>query len=111
MYFLCCFLKKTVFEELGTLTQNKSGQDTDMWIRIGLIYPVLFSWKILARYVYDEKVYQRIKLLDTKVDFSKFKEDEKSNPVENFLDLNRFSLAIKHKIAEKKHSTRLLRRH
>jgi hypothetical protein len=27
-----------------------------------------------------KKVYQRIKLLDTKVDFSKFKEDEKSNP-------------------------------
>jgi hypothetical protein len=26
-----------------------------------------------------KKVYQRIKLLDTKVDFSKFKEDEKSN--------------------------------
>jgi hypothetical protein len=37
-----------------------------------------------------KKVYQRIKLLDTKVDFSKFKEDEKSRD-ENFLDLNRFS--------------------
>jgi hypothetical protein len=46
-----------------------------MWIRIGLIYPVLFSWKILARYVYDEKSLSK-KLLDTKVDFSKFKEDE-----------------------------------
>jgi hypothetical protein len=101
------FFKKTVFEELGTLTQNKSGQDTDMWIRIGLIYPVLFSWKILARYVYDEKSLSKNKTFRYKVDFSKFKEDEKSNPVENFLDLNRFSLAIKHKIAEKKHSTKI----
>jgi hypothetical protein len=58
-----------------------------------------------------KKVYQRIKLLDTKVDFSKFKEDEKSNPdLKNFLDLNRFSLAIKHKIAGNTLS-KLLRRH
>jgi hypothetical protein len=49
-----------------------------------------------------KKVYQRIKLLDTKVDFSKFKEDEKSNQLKIFLDLNRFSLAIKHKIAGNK---------
>jgi hypothetical protein len=41
------------------------------------------------------------KTLDTKVDFSK--EDEKSNPeLKIFLDLNRFSLAIKHKIAGNK---------
>jgi hypothetical protein len=31
-----------------------------------------------------KKVYQRIKLLDTKVDFSKFKEENKSQ-FENFL--------------------------
>jgi hypothetical protein len=90
---------------LGTFdTKIKSGQDTDMWIRIGLIYPVLFSWKILARYVYDEKSLSKNKnFLDTKVDFSKFKEDEKSNPeLKIFLDLNRFSLAIKYKIAGNK---------
>jgi hypothetical protein len=54
---------KNCFEELGTLTPNKKGQDTDMWIRIGLIYPVLFSWKILARYVYDEKSLSKNKKL------------------------------------------------
>jgi glycosyltransferase involved in cell wall biosynthesis len=101
----CAVFEKTVFEELGTFdTKIKSGQDTDMWIRIGLIYPVLFSWKILARYVYDEKSLSKNKnFLDTKVDFSKFKEDEKSNPeLKIFLDLNRFSLAIKYKIAGNK---------
>jgi len=52
----CAVFNKTIFEEIGTFdTDIKSGQDTDMWIRIGLKYPVLFSWKILARYVYDEK--------------------------------------------------------
>jgi hypothetical protein len=48
-----------------------------------------------------KKVYQRIKLYQSW--FSKFKEDEKSNPeLKIFLDLNRFSLAIKHKIAGNK---------
>jgi glycosyltransferase involved in cell wall biosynthesis len=101
----CAVFEKTVFEDIGTFdTQIKSGQDTDMWIRIGLEYPVLFSWKILARYVYDDKSLSKNKnYLDTKVDFSKFKEEEKSNPdLKIFLDLNRFSLAIKHKIAGNK---------
>jgi glycosyltransferase involved in cell wall biosynthesis len=101
----CAVFEKTVFEDIGTFdTQIKSGQDTDMWIRIGLKYPVLFSWKILARYVYDDKSLSKNKnYLDTKVDFSKFKEEEKSNPdLKIFLDLNRFSLAIKHKIAGNK---------
>lgn len=101
----CAVFNKTIFEEIGTFdTKIKSGQDTDMWIRIGLKYPVLFSWKILARYIYDENSLSKNKnYLDTKVDFSKFKEEEKSNPdLKRFLDLNRFSLAIKHKIAGNK---------
>jgi glycosyltransferase involved in cell wall biosynthesis len=98
----CAVFNKAVFEEVGDFdTEIKSGQDTDMWFRIGLKYPVLFVWKILARYVYDENSLSKNKnYLDTKVDFSKFTEEEKINPeIKKFLDLNRFSLAIKHKIA------------
>ena len=75
-----------------------------MWIRIGLCYEILFSWKILARYIYDENSLSKNKnLLNTKGDFTKFKEDEKTNPdLKKFLDLNRFSLAIKCKIAGNK---------
>jgi hypothetical protein len=61
-----------------------------MWIRIGLIYPVLFSWKILARYVYDEKSLSK-KLLDTKVDFQNLKKMKIKPELKIFLDLNRFS--------------------
>lgn len=101
----CAVFNKAVFEEIGSFdTQIKSGQDTDIWIRIGLKYPVLFIWKILARYVYDENSLSKNKnYLHTKVDFSKFTQDEKTNPeLKKFLDLNRFSLAIKHKIAANK---------
>ncbi len=100
----CAVFHKSIFMETGNFdTKIQSGQDTDMWIRIGLAYPVLFSWKILARYVYDAKSLSKKELYSIyKLNFSKFEELEKTNPdLKKFLDLNRFSLAIKSKIAEK----------
>jgi hypothetical protein len=93
---------RSLFDELGCFDINiKSGQDTDMWIRIGLHYPVLFTWKILARYIYDEKSLSKNPLHhNEKLIFLKFTQQEKTIPeLKNFLDLNRFSLAIKSKIS------------
>jgi len=103
----CAVFHKSVFEKTGNFDiQLKSGEDTDMWIRIGLIYPILFSWKILARYVYDPKSLTKNHTTTiNSFDFSKYTSLEKTNPsLKKFLDLNRFSLAIKSKIVgEKKH--------
>lgn len=99
----CAVFHKDVFDKVGIFdTHIKSGEDTDLWIRIGLVYPVLFSWKILARYVYDEKGLSKdIKYSCVKLDFLKFKELEQSNhDLKKYLDLNRFSLAIKCKLAQ-----------
>ena len=101
----CAAFHKSIFEEIGNFDPKiKSGQDTDLWIRIGLVYPVLFSWKILARYIYDEdSLSKKTDLLESKMDFSKFIELEKTNSdLKYFLDLNRFSLAIKSKLASNK---------
>jgi len=98
----CAVFHQSVFAEIGNFdTKIKSGQDTDLWIRIGLVFPVVFSWKILARYVYDPKSLSKNKnLMKEKMDFSKFEESEQTNPdLKYFLDLNRFSLAIKGKLA------------
>jgi len=98
----CAVFHKSVFEETGNFDiKIKSGQDTDMWIRIGLIYPILFSWKILARYVYDANSLSKNAGYNyEKINLSKFNEQEKTNPdLKKFLDLNRFSLAIKFKIS------------
>lgn len=98
----CAVFHKTVFEAAGNFdTKIKSGQDTDLWIRVGLIYPIVFSWKILARYIYDPKsLSKNNKLIHEKIDFSKYEEIEKTNSdLKKFLDLNRFSLAVKSKIA------------
>ena len=97
----CAVFHKSIFEETGTFDiEVKSGQDTDMWIRIGMNYPVVFSWKILARYVYDENSLSKNKnYLNKKINFSKFEKQEKTNSsLKKFLDLNRFSLAIKSKL-------------
>ena len=97
----CAVFHKSVFEKTGNFDiQLKSGEDTDMWIRIGLIYPILFSWKILARYVYDPKSLTKNHTTTiNSFDFTKYTSLEKTNPsLKKFLDLNRFSLAIKSKI-------------
>jgi glycosyltransferase involved in cell wall biosynthesis len=99
----CAVFDRSIFTEIGNFDTNiKSGQDTDLWVRIGLKYPVLFTWKVLARYVYDENsLSKNTNFIASKMDFTKFLEYEKSNSdLKKFLDLNRFSLAIKSKIAK-----------
>ncbi len=101
----CAVFHKTVFEKTGLFDINlRSGEDTDMWIRIGLSYPILFSWKILARYVYDPKSLTKNHITSiNSLNFSKYTSLEKTNPsLKKFLDLNRFSLAIKSKIVGEK---------
>lgn len=97
----CAVFHKTVFTTVGEFDiQLKSGEDTDLWIRIGLMYPVLFSWKILARYVYDaNSLGKNHQTYIDSLDFSKYATLEKTNPnLKKFLDLNRFSISIKSKI-------------
>ncbi|MGG7034336.1 MAG: glycosyltransferase family 2 protein [Flavobacterium sp.] len=101
----CAVFHKSVFEKMGDFDLKiKSGQDVDLWIRVGLFYPVLFSWKILARYVYDAKSLSKSSAtVSNGMNFTKFLEEEKRNPdLRRFIDLNRFTLAIKSKISGNK---------
>ena len=96
----CAVFEKSLFEEIGNFDTNiKSGQDTDLWIRMGLRYPVVFSPKILARYVYDAQSLSKNKAHIKKLDFSKFASEEKTNrKLKKFLDLNRYSFAVRCKL-------------
>lgn len=90
-------LHKDVFKTIGFFdTAILSGQDTDLWIRIGLKFPIVFIPDYLAtyRYVPDSLFNSGVALKD-KLRFDKFIVEEKSNPLlKKFLDLNRYSLAI-----------------
>ena len=97
----CAVFHKSVFNESGIFDPNiKISEDTDLWIRIGLNYPVLFSWKILARYVYDSKSISRnFNYIMEESTFMKYCNQEKENKLlKKFLDNNRFSMAIKSKL-------------
>ena len=101
----CAVFEKSVFEKVGHFdTEIKSGQDTDMWIRMGLEFPVVFSWKILARYVYDPNSLSRNKEYSNKnFNFDKFHALEKTHPnLKRFIDFNNFSLAIRSKLINDK---------
>jgi len=98
----CAAFHKSVFENVGNFdTTIRSGQDTDLWIRIGMAYKVVFCWRILARYTHDsESLSKKKQYMTRKLNFSKFSDAEKTNQkLRKFLDLNRFSFAIKCKIA------------
>ncbi len=94
-------IHKDVLENVGQFdTAIKSGEDIDLWIRIGLKYNIVFSSQILARYVYDAAgLSKKVKEDSQKLQFSKYAALEETHPaLKKYLDLNRYSLGIKAKL-------------
>ncbi|WP_169718980.1 glycosyltransferase family 2 protein [Aequorivita capsosiphonis] len=90
-------LHKKVFSKIGYYNPSiKSGQDTDLWIRLGLEYSVVFLNKTCAVYQYALASLSNTKLkVADKASYEKFEAYEKDNPaLKKFLDLNRYSLCI-----------------
>jgi len=91
----------SVFADVGPFDTNiKKGEDTELWIRIGLKYPIVFIWKVLAKYVYDKSgVSRNLTYFFEPYTFEKYALNEKTNPkLKQYLDLNRFSAVIKCKL-------------
>jgi glycosyltransferase involved in cell wall biosynthesis len=94
-------IRKSVFETVGNFDTNiNKGEDTELWIRIGLEFPIVFLWQVLARYVYDPKSASRnLTYFFEPYTFEKYASEEKKNPkLKQYLDLNRFSAVIKCKL-------------
>lgn len=91
-------IHKSVFEKVGTFdTKIRHGEDTELWIRIGLAFPIVFINKVLARYIYDEKsISRKLNYFFETYTFNKYATQEKENPaLKKYMDLNRFSAVIK----------------
>lgn len=94
-------IHKSVFEKVGNFdTKIKHGEDTDLWIRIGLQFQIVFINKILARYVYDDlSISRNLNYFFEPYTFEKYAVAEKKNPaLKKYMDLNRFSAVIKCKL-------------
>jgi glycosyltransferase involved in cell wall biosynthesis len=96
-------IPKSIFNTYGDFDMSlKSGQDTDLWIRIALKEPVVFSNAISATRVItisnnhlsqSVNVKQRIQLIDR---YQHLEQQHKS--LKRYLDLNRYSIALERKI-------------
>lgn len=93
--------QRTVFSEIGVFDKTiKSGQDVDLWIRVGLRYKVCFIWRTCVRYVYDPRsLSKNISNISDKPNYSKYIDIESKNKaLKKYIDSERFSLAIKSKL-------------
>lgn len=94
-------LHHSVFEKIGNYnTSIKSGQDTDLWIRIGINYKVVFINESLVTYRYaKQSLSNKTKRIADKLKLDDYVHLEENNPsLKKFMDLNRFSMAILSKL-------------
>lgn len=90
-------VRRSVFDEVGFYDPTiKSGQDTDLWVRVGLEYKVVFLNKVCAVYEYAERSLSKsTRSASQKATFEGYEKYEAERPeVKKFLDLNRFSISL-----------------
>ncbi|WGK65068.1 glycosyltransferase family 2 protein [Croceiramulus getboli] len=91
-------IHRSVFDQVGFYDETiTSGQDTDLWIRIGLHYQVAFDPEIRVTLRYDKQSLSKQNTsFDTLLDLDRYAAEEAQHPeLKKFLDLNRFSFALK----------------
>ena len=98
-------LHKDVFEKIGYYNPSlPSGEDTDLWIRLGIDYTVVFLNTPLATYRYEPtSLSNSPKKVKKALDLDCYEKHIASHTgLKKFLDLNRCSLALHAKIAGNK---------
>ncbi|NNM23006.1 MAG: glycosyltransferase family 2 protein, partial [Flavobacteriaceae bacterium] len=94
-------VKKDVFSKVGRYnTSLKTGEDTDLYVRIGLHFNVAFSSRICAQHRLLKDSLSRSGVdLSSKASFQEYEIQEVGNPaLKKFLDLNRFSICVAAKL-------------
>ena len=99
-------MKKDFFTKLNgfdiSIDRAAAGEDTDLWIRAALESPLAFSTRISATHNLDgnNRISHTNVLNRAYMDLNKYEKEEEENPyLKQYLDLNRYSLAIQHKMA------------
>lgn len=103
----------SVFKKTGMYdTAIKSGQDTDLWIRIGIHFKIVFINEALVRYRYEEQsLSNSTKCLLHKSKLDSYVKLEITNPsLKKFMDLNRFSMAILSKLGNDQNNFRFYKK-
>ena len=91
-------IHQSVLKTVGNFdVKIKKCEDTELWMRIGLRYPIVFIWQVLAKYVYDENsISRQSDYFFEPYTFDKYAFLEKHNSkLKQYIDLNRFTSVIK----------------
>lgn len=95
-------IKKAFFEKLGGFNEGiYSGQDTDLFIRIGLQRKIVFSSKnTFSYYVASENnISQTPRFIERLAFINAYQKEADNHPaLQKFLDLNRFSIYLRSKM-------------
>ncbi|SDH77845.1 glycosyltransferase family 2 protein [Winogradskyella thalassocola] len=97
--------KKSITDKTGLFdTSIVSGQDTDLWLRFGMHYDVVFINKVLVYYVFNSASLSNTTFdANKKPKFDKYyKEEQQNTSLKKFLDRNRYSMAILSKVQHDK---------
>ncbi len=98
-------IPKPIFESVGNFDERitmGAGEDTDLWMRIALKFPVAFCNTPSAIYHLeaDNRISKTNTNLRTFINLDAYEEQAKKNKsLKTYLDLNRFSIAIQYKLA------------
>ncbi len=95
----------SVFDRIGNFnTTLFATEDIDLWIRIGIHYPIIFNPKIGVQYIDTPYSLSNLKIsLHHKSKYDSFENEAKDRPyLQRFLDQNRFALAIESKLLKDK---------
>lgn len=98
-------VRKSKFEEIGSFNEKLlSGEDIDMWIRIGIKHEIVVINKVLCYYRHTSSSLSNSTFdVSKKPNFEDYKVLEKDNKdLKKFLDLNRYSFALTSKINNQK---------
>lgn len=95
-------IPKSTFEKVGNFnTAYNSGEDTDLWIRIALQFPIAFSNKVSAIHnLSSEHKITNSKLSSRHhLDLSAYKKEEQQHRnLKKYLDHNRYAAAMQYKL-------------
>ncbi|WP_333808149.1 glycosyltransferase family 2 protein [Flavobacterium sp.] len=94
-------IEKMILKKLGGFNENvEVVEDIELWIKIGLLYPVAITNKLTALYNFNSpNSLTKRKICEMKLfDFSQFERAEENNIyLKELLDLHRFFYAIQYK--------------
>lgn len=97
---------KSTYEKVGVFDTNitlGAGEDTDLWIRIALNFPVAFNSKVSALHQLhsDNRISNSNTNIRQFIDLDQYNNQADKNPsLKTYLDLNRFAIAIQYKLVE-----------